>query len=95
MIREFTITTLGDDLTQIGPSWLEVAGNRSVERVIVCEFDAAEEVIGLLSFTGGTYEVGIGEALRGYEVLYLGTSDLMAFDKWLGAVREHVWIDSG
>jgi len=51
--------------------WREAAGEE-VERGVICEFNIAEEVIGLLDLAGGDYLVGIGESLRPFWEVYRG-----------------------
>ncbi|MGE5133208.1 MAG: hypothetical protein ACM32E_09905 [Gemmatimonadota bacterium] len=70
-------------------AWLDVIGGRKLLSITTAEFGAAEELLGLLEFVDGTYEVGLGEPLRPYARLYLGDSRREAHGKFWNEVRAH------
>lgn len=61
-----------EELADIGPSWQIIIGGQDVNYIICAEFGFAEEVINLISYKDGDYEVGIGESLRPYDERYKG-----------------------
>ena len=80
---------------QLGDAWREllIERNRGFDHIIYVEFGFAEEVIGMIHYMDGTYEVGIGESLRPYDLLYEGTDLEEATESFLKAVRRHAWYD--
>lgn len=76
MIRDVEITTF-NDRDELPSAWQEVVGDRLFVRMTMATFGFAEESIGLIVFRGdpggnNLFEVGIGEALRPYHMLYRG-----------------------
>lgn len=86
--REHSIRML-IDLTYLGSGWWEVVGDRSLLMGAGCEFGPAEEVIGILVFRNGTFEVGVVEILRPYFRKYLGKSFRKAWEEFRSLVCEH------
>ena len=74
-------------------SWKEVIGDRKLQSIILCEYGFAEEVIAMMEFVDGSFEVGIGESLRPYKRLYEGMELEEATKSFLEALREHSWDD--
>ena len=85
-------STAGHDVDVIG-AWAEVVGDRELESGYWAEYGFAEEVIGILHFKDGTFEVGIGEPLRPYQVLYAGSDFVAAQERFWQAVRLHTQLD--
>ena len=81
--------------SQLGEAWKAIVEERGkeLEHAIYVEYGLAEEVISLMTFKDGSYEVGIGESLRPYDQLYVGTSLEEATKHFLTAVREHTWFE--
>jgi len=67
-------------------SWSEVVGKRKLYAAIHVEFGLAEEVIGFLEFEDGTFEVGIGECLRPYDLRYAGKEREKASQAFIEAI---------
>ena len=84
-MRDVSIETVDS----VGGSWAEVANNRPILSVTAAEFGLAEEVISLMRFVNGTFEVGIGESLRPYQQLYTGPRKSHAEDIFWATVRRH------
>lgn len=63
--------------------WKSVDSTRTIESIVAATTGPAEAVCGLITFTDGTFEVGVGECLRGYEQLYKGSELLEASEAWL------------
>lgn len=55
-----------------GSAWAEIVKGRGFKEGIAADFGIGEECYALLEFEDGTFEVGVGEALRPYLQLYLG-----------------------
>lgn len=88
-MRAFEIATITDS-NELGPAWQEIVEGRELEQTIYCEFGFAEEVITLLAFKDGSFEVGIGESLRPYDQIYVGDDEERALTDFLLAVKRHV-----
>jgi hypothetical protein len=88
-VRPFTLS--GTDDVQ-GP-WASLRENAVPKRGTFCEFGFAEEVIGLLEYADGAYEVGIGESLRPYHRLYFGADMEVASRTFFEAVLENGYSD--
>jgi len=74
---------------KIGPEWVSVIGDRTVSMIHACEFGLAEETIACLIFDDGTCEVGIGECMRPYSRLYLGSDPKVGFRRFMEVVVMH------
>ena len=72
-------------------SWSTIIGERELHSAIYVEYGIAEEVIALLEFKDGSFEVGIGECLRPYNKLYSGKDREKASRIFLEAVKENTW----
>jgi hypothetical protein len=70
----------------LSAAWRNVAGNRRITGAVVADFGFGDAQIVLFTFAGGTYEVGTGEAMRGYEQHYCGNDLAMATQVWLDEV---------
>jgi hypothetical protein len=68
--------------------WHEVVGERQVRTVLHAEFGLAEENLVLMGFTDGTYEVGVGESMRPYDVVYVGNDSEAAYAAWAGKLAD-------
>lgn len=92
-MRDVTIKTVlaRDD---IGPGWDEIIGDRYLDRLVAGEFAMAEEVIGFLQFRTepATYEVGVGQAMRPYRCLYVGSDFTDALNMFWKAVATHAGV---
>jgi hypothetical protein len=84
--RDFEVTAT-DELE--GGAWANVVGERKLKKATFAEFGFAEEVIALLKFEDGSFEVGIGESLRPYQQLYEGDDPEAAIIEWWSALRLH------
>lgn len=62
---------------------------RTVRGVMSCGFGACEEVILLVTYTNETFEVGIGESMHAYEMLYRGGDLEHASVVFYEAVNKH------
>jgi len=91
LIREYTLDVLdGDDL---GEAWKVVVGSRKVKQVVTAEFGFAEEVLAMLRFVDGSFETGVGEALRPYRRIYQGNSELAAYDAFLKELLDLSYLE--
>lgn len=52
--------------------WREVANGRTIVKAAFLDFGFADQCTAYFEFSDGTFEVGIGEALRPYDQLYSG-----------------------
>lgn len=69
-MREFFIAPI--DKADLGDGWRKIIGDRQFREGVACDFGLAEEYFAILFFEDDTIEVGRGESLRPYEVLYHG-----------------------
>jgi len=86
-MRDCTIETVTQDFPE---EWQSVNPDKLIESLTTCEFELAEEVIGLVRYIDGTFEVGIGESLRPYSRLYSGAYRETANERFWQAVTLHV-----
>lgn len=81
---------IGTKKTIESEAWLEVISGRECITCRYADLGPAEEVICLLEFAYeqpfGKYEVGIGAALRPYQVLYRGNDEDVALARWSKAI---------
>jgi hypothetical protein len=70
-VRELEISVVDGDQVE-EENWLELHPQWTIKTAIGCSFELAEETIGLIEYTNGVYEVGIGEPLRPYIKIYGG-----------------------
>jgi hypothetical protein len=84
--REFTFIVGAPDDGQ----WESLDKERTIETLQGVVFGLAEEVIGLVQYTDGTYRVGVGESLRPFYELYVGPSALEASSIFLRAILRHI-----
>ena len=70
-MRELEISVINGDEVEDG-NWKELHPEWVINVLSGCEFDLAEETIGLIEYVNGYYEVGIGEPLRPYIKVYGG-----------------------
>jgi hypothetical protein len=87
-IREGTVFSVVP-VSDIEGAWAEVVGNRVVRSCAVVQYGPAEEVVAFFSFADGTFEVGIGEALRPYLQMYEGRDAFKATEVFLRVAYEH------
>jgi len=85
--RPFTIVQ-GDPDNDV--EWSYRTGMK-VRSLIGCTFEACEEVIGLIEYETGEFEVGIGECLRPYDELYFGKDLEKASRIWFEAILERAY----
>ena len=85
--REYEIVS-ETEVEKLSPSWFEIVGERRFVSGTFVGFGMAEECIGLLEFVSETcsptFEVGVGECLRPYILLYKGDN---------GATASKIFID--
>lgn len=95
--REGTIIGVILPSEEMGPSWRALIDERGKEfsRLIYLEYGFAEEVICMIYFLDGSFEVGVGESLRPYELLYAGNDLEEASRAFLEAVQIHTWWKNG
>lgn len=70
---------------EMGPAWDDVIGDRNLISCAVADFGFADAQVVLMTFVDG-YEVGHGECMRPYSVLYKGNDLKKAVDAWV----EHI-----
>ena len=79
--REYEIVS-ETEVEKLSPSWFEIVGERRFVSGTFVGFGMAEECIGLLEFVSETcsptFEVGVGECLRPYRLLYKGDNGVTA-----------------
>lgn len=63
--------------------WSEIVGERKLLQAQFADFGLGDMSVGLLQFADETYEVGVGECLRPYRQLYLGTDLEQASEKFV------------
>jgi len=86
-VREFQVeVTQGSDVPNDG-TWRELHPNKEIKEAVSCEFELAEEVVALIQYTDGIYEVGIGETMRPYIHLYTGPDRATAYASWWTGVQ--------
>ena len=88
--RRGAIISCLDDVS-CSPGWSVIIDERELHSAIYVEYGIAEEVIALLEFKDGSFEVGIGECLRPYNELYSGEDREEASRIFLEAVKENTW----
>ncbi len=76
-----------------GSAWEGIVGDRPLKVITVVEYGLAEEVIAMIEFQDGTFEVGIGESLRPYDLLYQGCDLELASRAFLEAIKDHTWSE--
>jgi hypothetical protein len=81
-IRPFTIE-FGDTKDA---HWNSVRPERTIKALQGASFGFAEEIIGLIEYTDGSFLVGIGESMRPFIELYDGTSAEEASDAFIQAL---------
>jgi len=90
-MREFEIYLIyGKELENIGDGWKGIIEDRKVENILTVEFGFAEEVICLIEFTDGTFEVGVGESMRPYSQRYIGDSRGVASVTFYNELAKHL-----
>lgn len=72
---------------QMGPSWKEIVGKRDLTEAAYCAFGPAEEIICLMRFGDGSYEVGQGECVRPYIPHYKGPNFGLAQQEFENAIE--------
>lgn len=91
-MRDLQLATIDDVESMasfLNSAWGEVVDTRIITRAQMCWFDFAEETIALMEFKDGTFEVGIGEPLRPYDQVYLGTEGKKALGMFFDTVQDH------
>jgi hypothetical protein len=85
-------TTIADLVAEeeIGEGWLSIIANRPVSQIVMCFFDAAEEVIGWIGYESGQQDVRVEEALRPEEIVYQGPRADQAENFFWDAVTKRV-----
>ena len=87
-LREFDIGSCKKE--DVGDGWKEIIGDREVKEIIYCEFGVGEECIGFMKFEDGSYEVGVGECLRGYYEVSKGDDLNIGSMEFLNEVYKHL-----
>lgn len=76
-----------DEVMQAG--WKVVVAGRQISQLHACTFGPAEETVACMIFEDGTCEVGIGENLRPYQLLYFGNDAGHGFEAFMLATIRH------
>lgn len=89
--REFTIISVTNS-NELSDSWdVEVVADRDFISGTFADFGMAEECIGILELKDEDdktiYEVGVGESLRPYNQLYIGSSCEMASKTFIDEIN--------
>jgi hypothetical protein len=87
-VRDFEVTT-GVGHEDVGMEWKAQVNFHDIKEGTFVSFGTGEEVIGHLEMEDGTFEVGIGEALRPYIQLYNGDNAVLATDAFWDALEKH------
>jgi len=67
---------------EMGPAWQGVLGDTTLKTCVAADFGFADAVICFMEFEDGDYEVGHGECLRPYDILYEGRDREEAIGVW-------------
>lgn len=84
--NRFVEITEEDDLSE---EWKSVVQGRPFSDIVAFDHDFGEGATALILFEDGSFEVGRGEPLRPYTVLYAGKNEWRAWEEFL-----HAFLDT-
>jgi len=90
--KTLDVIELDDDI-DVGPAWAGIIGEREVRKIFNTDFGLGDMSVSLIAFQDGSFEVGVGEALRPYDELYRGNDANEATEAYVSFIDDHTWSE--